>query len=71
MEVLILKTNIRYQKQVKVVAPLLDNRQSIARWNIDLNDVDKVLRIESKDIQLTEVVKLIHAAGFQCEELAG
>lgn len=71
MEVLILKTNIRFKKQVKAVAPLLDGRQNIARWNIDLNDVDKVLRIESKDIQLTEVVQLIHTAGFHCEELAG
>jgi len=70
MEVLILKTNIRFKKQVKTVAPLLDGRHNIARWNIDLNDVDKVLRIESKDIQLTEVVQLIHAAGFHCEELA-
>jgi hypothetical protein len=71
MEVLILKTNIRFKKQVRTVAPLLDSRQNIARWNIDLNDVDKVLRIESKDIQLKEVVQLIHAAGFHCEELAG
>jgi len=71
MEVLILKTNIRFKKQVKAVAPLLDSRQNIARWNIDLHDVDKVLRIESKNIQLNEVVQLIHAAGFACEELAG
>jgi tRNA G26 N,N-dimethylase Trm1 len=70
MEVLILKTNIRYKKQVKTVAPLLDGRDSISRWNIDLEDIDKVLRIESNDIELTEIVQLIHNAGFQCEELA-
>ena len=70
MEVLVLKTNIRYKKHVKEVAPLLDGQNSISRWNIDLNDVDKVLRIESDNMELTEVVQLIHEAGFHCEELA-
>ncbi|HMC84885.1 MAG TPA: hypothetical protein VKI61_05140 [Chitinophagaceae bacterium] len=70
MEVLILKTNIRYMKQVKTVAPLLDGRDNISRWNIDLEDIDKVLRIESNDIELTEIVQLIQDAGFHCEELA-
>ncbi|MEO6315183.1 MAG: hypothetical protein ABIU63_08055 [Chitinophagaceae bacterium] len=71
MEVLVLKTNIRYKKQVKELAPLLDGRKNIARWNIDLNDIDKVLRIESKDMQLAEIVQLIKTAGFNCEPLAG
>ncbi len=71
MDILILKTNIRNKKSVKAVAPLLDGRNNISRWNIDLHDIDKVLRIESKDMELTEVVQLIKQAGFYCEELAG
>ncbi|MEO5684827.1 MAG: hypothetical protein ABIQ88_19450 [Chitinophagaceae bacterium] len=71
MDVLVLKTNIRYKKQVKEVAPLLDGRNNISRWNIDLNDIDKVLRIESKNMELPEIVQLIKGAGFYCEELAG
>lgn len=70
MNVIILKTNIRYKKQVKSVAPLLDQQDSIYRWNIDLNDVDKVLRIESTGMQQTQIVQLINEAGFHCEELA-
>jgi len=71
MEVLILKTNIRYKKEVRAVAPLLDGQDSIMKWNIDLHDIDKVLRIESDNMELTEVVQLIQEAGFYCEELAG
>ena len=71
MEVLILKTNIRYKKQLKTVAPILDGQNNISRWNIDLNDIDKVLRIESNDLEMEEVVQLIQEAGFHCEELAG
>ena len=70
MEVLILKTNIRYKKQLKTVAPLLDSKDNISRWNIDLNDIDKVLRIESSNLELEEVVQLMQEAGFHCEELA-
>lgn len=70
MEILILKTNIRSKRHVKAVAPLLDAREKISRWNIDLNDIDKVLRIESTEIGITEVVQLIEQAGFYCEELA-
>ena len=70
MEILVLKTNISSKKQVKTVAPLLNGQESISRWNIDLNDIDKVLRIEASDIELDEVVQLIQEAGFYCEELA-
>ena len=70
MEVLILKTNIRYKKHLKDVAPLLNGQDSILRWNIDLQDVDKVLRIEADDMALNDVVQLIQEAGFHCEELA-
>ncbi len=71
MEVLILKTNIRYKKNVKAVASLLDEQHRIYKWNIDLKDIDKVLRIESDELELNEVVQLINNAGFHCEELAG
>ena len=71
MEVLILKTNIRYKKQLKAVAGLLDGQDNISRWNIDLNDIDKVLRIEANDLEMEHVVQLIQEAGFYCEELAG
>ena len=69
MQVLILKTNINSKRQVKAVAPLLNNQEQIARWNIDLHDVDKVLRIESAELAAEEVVQLISEAGFFCEEL--
>ena len=70
MEVLILKTNIRYKKHLKEVEPLLNGQHNILRWNIDLQDRDKVLRIESAELPINEVIQLIQNAGFHCEELA-
>ncbi|HTL09545.1 MAG TPA: hypothetical protein VL307_14840 [Chitinophagaceae bacterium] len=69
MELLILKTNINNKRQVKTVAPLLNRQARIARWNIDLHDVDKILRIEAAELHADTVVQLITEAGFFCEEL--
>ncbi|MFT3935611.1 MAG: hypothetical protein QM726_18430 [Chitinophagaceae bacterium] len=70
MDILILKTNIRNKRQVKTVAPLLDEQPGITRWNIDLMDIDRVLRIESTAVAMPAVIQLIQEAGFHCEELA-
>ena len=70
MQVLVLKTNIRYKKHLKEVAPLLDGQHSILRWNVDLQDRDKVLRIEAAALPINDIIQLIQQAGFYCEELA-
>jgi copper chaperone len=70
MQVLVLKTNIRYKKHLKEVAPLLDGKHNILRWNVDLQDRDKVLRIEAAALPVNVVIQLIQNAGFDCEELA-
>jgi hypothetical protein len=70
MQVLVLKTNIRYKKHLKEVAPLLNGQHNILRWNVDLQDRDKVLRIEAAALAINDVIQLIQQAGFYCEELA-
>lgn len=46
--ILIFKTTVKNKTQVKKVAPLLNGLLSpCAKWNFDLSDCDKVLRIES------------------------
>lgn len=70
MQVFVLKTNIRYKKHLKEVAPLLNGQQNILRWNVDLQDRDRVLRIESAALPVNDIIQLIQNAGFHCEELA-
>lgn len=44
----VFKTTVKNKTQVKKVAPLLNGLLSpCAKWNFDLSDCDKVLRIES------------------------
>ena len=68
-EVLVFKTNISSDKDVEKVGHVLTSESNITRWNIDRDDIDKVLRIECDQLQPEAVIKLLHDAGFECEEL--
>ena len=69
MEVLVFKTNLRFKKQITAVTPHINNLQGITRWNVDLFDIDKVLRIESNDLCPRTVETTLQEAGYFCEEL--
>lgn len=65
----VLKTNILNVEDLNKLVPVLTDEFRILKWTVDLHDVDKVLRIESNDISQQEVIELISAAGYCCEEL--
>jgi len=69
MNTLIFKTNISTQKDFMVVKTALEKSFEIKRSTIDLDDCDKVLRIEttqSKPENISNEVKKLH---YSCEEL--
>ena len=68
-EVLVFKTNILSDEDVEKIGCVLTSERNITRWNIDRDDIDKVLRIECDQLQPEAVVKLLRDAGFECEEL--
>ena len=67
--VLVFKTNINNPRQVKSIATSLDNCPDILKWNVDLADIDKVLRIEATHAQCESMIELVTRAGYACEEL--
>ncbi len=67
--VLVFRTNIGNPRQVKLIASTLDNCPEILKWNVDLADIDKVLRIEATHAQCGPVIELVTRAGYVCEEL--
>jgi hypothetical protein len=69
MEVLIFKTDIVGKADTEILRQLLDADRRIKTWNIDQNDIDNVLRIESSDISPADVIKLVKNLGYMCEEL--
>ena len=70
MQLIILKTDIKTQKGVSYVRGLFDEIHQIKDWNIDRQDVDNVLRLEvSEKLNEPDVIALLAAHGFRCEEL--
>jgi hypothetical protein len=69
VDILIFRTNIRDKKDLARVAPFLRSEQRIHYWTVDLGDIDKVLRIESEQLSIGQVSRLIQQQGFACEEL--
>ena len=68
-DILIFKTNIRYKKDLKHIETALRVHQNIFRWNVDREDSDKVLRIESIDLTTKQIISIINQSGYTCEEL--
>lgn len=65
MELITFKTNIRSEKAVQLISPVLNNIVGKANWQIDLNGPDKKLMLYSNSIlNEFEVVNAIHKAGF-------
>jgi hypothetical protein len=69
MEILVFKTNLRFNKDLSKINPLISSEKRIKRWNVDRSDVDKVLRIEAINLLPAEVIHLVNKAGYLCEEL--
>ena len=69
MEILVFKTNLRFNKDLSKINPLINSEKRIEKWNVDRDDRDKVLRIEANNLMPAEVIQLIETAGYKCEEL--
>lgn len=69
MNILVFKTNIRYKKQVSAVTQHMNTIDGIIRWNVDLLDKDKILRIETNSLSPRVVETTLLRAGYACQEL--
>jgi hypothetical protein len=70
MDILVFKTDIKQEHDLEKLASVLMEEPRINRWTIDNEDIDNVLRIESNQLDPTDVILLIKQSGYCCEELA-
>ena len=69
MDVLVFKTDIVGETNSENLGQILKKDHRIRNWNIDHNDVDNVLRIESSEMSPADVIELVKNLGYMCEEL--
>jgi len=69
MEMAIMKTDISTGEEFRRVRNRLLRIYSIRECTIDLEDVDKVVRVVGDEIKTKTVVNKIKSYGYLCEEL--
>jgi hypothetical protein len=65
----IFKTNINSVEQIKNADSFLSTHTKIEKWNIDLDDCDKVLRIETSPHEINDVIQSLAPFNIYCEVL--
>lgn len=65
----VFKTSVKSKKQIRQLSPFLNNLLQQSKWNFDLEDCDKILRIDSEENIVLEITGLLSIHKFYCEEL--
>jgi hypothetical protein len=68
--ILIFKSNIKTQKDVEKVDRAFRKMKVIHRWTVDLDDWEKVLKVETnRKVKIDEIADLVMQLGYHCAEL--
>ncbi len=64
------KTNVQTQYQLNYIQYIFKRFKEIEQWSVDMEDVDKVLRIvQPKTVSEAEIINALRSIGINCEEL--
>ena len=67
--IFVFKTSVKTRLQVQQLQPHIDTLVPNAVWNFDLQDCDKILRIDSEENIVLTIIHLMKMNNFYCEEL--
>lgn len=67
--ILVFRTNICFKKDAAKVSECLRKHTGIIRWNMDLEDIDNVLRIETYYLTAEDIITIVKQCGYECDEL--
>ena len=65
----VFKTNVQYRALAEQLASILRDRFAFSRISFDLEDCDKILRVEGKQICVENVIEMLSTYGLKCEVL--
>jgi hypothetical protein len=67
--IFVFKTSVKTKMQAKKLKQHIDKILPNAKWNFDLEDCDKILRIESQKHIVLAIIDLLNFHNYSCEEL--
>lgn len=65
----VFKTNIEQQNVAEQIVKKLLQYFPEGKINFDLNDCDKILRVQGEDICIEKIIEILNSCGFHCEIL--
>lgn len=66
---LVFRSSLQTREDVDQIADTLNNLSGILDWSVDLEDWEKVLRIECKDISAREIAAILRKEAVYIKEL--
>ena len=67
--IFVFKTSVKTRMQIKKLKQHIDKILPNAKWNFDLEDIDKILRIDSEENIVLIIIDLLNIHNYSCEEL--
>ncbi|HUQ66279.1 MAG TPA: hypothetical protein VM101_08995 [Flavitalea sp.] len=64
----IFKTSVNNENEVNKLKPHINEILANEKWNFDLKDCDRILRIESEENIVLKITDLLNIHRFYCEE---
>ncbi|RYU89647.1 hypothetical protein EWM62_13980 [Mucilaginibacter terrigena] len=65
----VFKTNVQEKESSRVLIQKLLEHYPASKINFDLEDCDKILRVEGKDFCANSIIELLKLNGHYCEVL--
>lgn len=69
MEILVFRTGVKSKDHINNIAPHLNSLSGIYKWSFDLDDHEKILRVEATEISPRSIEKTLLGMNYYCEEL--
>ena len=70
MNTLKFKTSINCSSCVAKVTPVLNDNESIKKWDVDTTNPDKILSIEGENMDEKDIVKSLQKIGYKAEKIS-
>ena len=67
--IFVFKKSVKTKMQAKKLKLHIDKILPKAKWNFDLKDIDKILRVDSEENIVLKVINLLNIHNHSCEEL--
>lgn len=67
--IFVFRTSVKTKLHVRNLKPHMKKLLPDDRWNFDLEDCDKILRVECGENSIVKIVDLLNIHKFNCEEL--